>query len=767
MISRIAAAGLWTIDSFGSQSYALGESKALPLDSDDEGLMLLQRSLPEVGRIDRTRPAPFAAISLLNRSSSPLRFLERMHGGQALGGAGDATAGDAGSMEEFGPWGYDLNGMDRTSSPGKDFNQWTNGKWIEETKIPGDERKWAFSFSTLHKKVQAQIETIVKSDAHKDEPYAKFFQSWMNVEVVNKRNREPLKKYMDEIRAIKDFKGFASLFGRNVFDFGASTFALYISSDAKDPKKKILHLEQEGLSLPREYYIEDAKKETKAKFLQYIADMFVLTGWRAKDEAEEAAEAALRFETDIAKASWGKKDVRDSSKSYNKMKIDDLSNNIPNFDWPAYLEAAVGDMKVLEGRDVIVGAYSKDGAKSGIPGIADIISKASIPTLQSYCVLHLLKQAAKFLPDDIANRNFDFFGKTLNGLKDQKSREKRGVELANRVFADAIGKIYAKQQLKPKVMEQMTELTSMLKNAFEERIKKVVTWMQPQTKVKALEKLERFHFEIGEPRKFKDKAIVMIPDKLFENVCVSNKWDWDWELEQLPLPVDDSYWSMSPATVNAYFSPLFNKVVLTAAIMQPPFFNAEADFMVNLGGIGAVVGHEMTHGFDNEGRKYNADGVLSDWWTEDDVQEFKKRTDVFVAQLQSDRIPAYLNLPADINAHSGELHLAESIADNGGLNLGAYAISKRDKEDELAKPWLIEDGNPKLERLRRFYAGWAQVWREKSRPEAVEMQLVNDEHPPAFERVVDVRNLDSWYEAFDVKEGEAEYIEPAKRVSIW
>jgi putative endopeptidase len=660
-----------------------------------------------------------------------------------------ALAGPAAAAPNFGAWGFDLTGEDKSVKPGDNFFEYANGTAVKNMVIPPDRTNFG-AFIELADLSEQRVHGILDAAcAHAGgEPAdaigkaGAMYKAFMDEAGVERLGATPLQADLAEIKAVRTPADFATLLGHGQTSYQASLFAMDIEPDAKDPTKYAINLDQGGLGMPdRDYYISGQFADKKAKYGAFIARMLTLAGWR--DPAGEAARI-MKFEQKIAELSWARADRRDPDKIYNPMTVAELIKTAPGVDWAAFFKAA----GLGSPHRVVV------GEKSAVIHIAALAGAADIDTLKAWAALHLVLNAAPVLSKDFVTASFEFNNKELQGQPEQRPRWKRGVAAVEMALGEAVGQAYVAKYYPPDAQAKMEALTHDLRDAFRVRLSNN-SWMAPQTKKKALEKLAAFDFQIGYPKKWRDYSSLQISSTdLFGDSERGIAFEWHFWVGHLGHPVDRDQWDMTPQTVNAYNNPVFNEVVFPAAILQPPFFNNNADPAVNYGAIGGVIGHEMTHGFDDEGRKFDAKGRLSDWWTPEDARRFAELGKRFGAEYAAmDILPgAHIN-PA--------LTMGENIADLGGLNLGldAYHASLH------GKPAPVLDG---VTGDQRVFLGWAQVWRAKVRPDAARQRLVIDPHSPPIARVNGpMQNIDAWYAAFDVKPGETHYLAPKDRVKIW
>ncbi|MDN4053769.1 M13-type metalloendopeptidase [Massilia sp. YIM B02763] len=636
--------------------------------------------------------------------------------------------------------------------PQDDFYDYLNGKWMKTVEIPADKSSWG-SFMELRENTLPQLRGIIEKVAA-GKPAAgtdaqrigDFYASFMDEARLEQLGATPLKGELDKIAALKDKSELPALLARLgkigvgvPFDFG-------IHQDNKDSTKYVADIGQGGLGMPdRDYYLkaDDAKlAAAKAKYLTHVEKMLTLAGDK---NAAANAKAIVDFETEIAKVQWTKVELRDPIKAYNKVDLADMNKVAPGFDWNAWLQAAG-----IAGKT----SYVIVGQPTYLKGFVEVSNKTPLDTWKAYLSLHLIESYGSFLSKAFVDERFDFYGTTLSGVKEIEPRWKRGVGAVERSQGEALGKLYTEQYFPAERKARMEALVKNLLAAYKQSID-TLDWMSPATKKEAQAKLAKFTPKIGYPNKWKDySALVVKRDDLVGNVMRSRIVEADRELNKLGKPIDREEWGMTPQTINAYYNPEMNEIVFPAAILQPPFFDANADDAVNYGGIGAVIGHEISHGFDDQGAQYDGDGNLRDWWTASDHKNFKAKTAMLVAQYNAfEPIPGY-----HVN---GELTLGENIADNSGLAIAykAYKISLK------GKPAPVIDG---LTGEQRLYMGWAQVWRTKMREAQQIVQVKTDPHSPGqFRANGTLKNQPGFYEAFKVKQGDKMYLAPKDRVIIW
>jgi putative endopeptidase len=666
--------------------------------------------------------------------------------GQAAPKAPPANA-DVAKAKRMGTWGFDLAGRDLSVSPGESFYRHANGTYLKNAQIPADQTS-AGAFVELYElstnRMHVLLEKLAadkgaRGDAAK---VGALYRSFMDEGAVEKLGAKPLAADLAELRAIKTKAELARHMGATQRGFGSAFFSSSINEDAKDPTSYAVYLGQAGLGLPdRDYYLQPSFAAQKAKYQEYVAKLLTLAGWPG---AQAAAKAVVDLETEIAEVSWTRVERRDDEKMYNAAETAKLAQLAPGFDWGAYMEGA----RLSKVNRVVV------QENTAFPKIAELYAKAPLETLKAWSAFHLADQAAPYLSKAFVDSRFDFRGKTLNGQQANRVRWKRGVTMVDQQIGEGLGRLYVDAYFPPESKAKMMALVGDIRTAMQGRIERL-DWMSPATKAKALEKLSTFRVKIGYPDKWRDYSALTIKDgDLYGNVERAAAFDWDFRVARLGGPVDKEEWGMTPPTINAYYNSTGNEIVFPAAILQPPFFDPDGDPAVNYGGIGGVIGHEITHGFDDQGRRYDAQGRLTDWWTAEDAAKFQAE-----ATKLGKQYAAYEVLPgAFVN---GDLTMGENIADLGGLLLALDAY----KASLKGRPAPVIDG---LTGEQRVFLGWAQVWRSKYHEATRRQLLVADPHAPDEARVdMPVRNIDAFYPAFGVKPGDKMYVPPAERVRIW
>ncbi|MDE2143483.1 MAG: M13 family metallopeptidase [Elusimicrobia bacterium] len=646
--------------------------------------------------------------------------------------------------------GVDTSAMDLTVRPQNDFFDYVNGTWIKNFKIPADKAGYGV-FDDLYDKSQTQIRAIIeeaaagKSGSADDKRIAALYQSFMHEKSVEARGAKPLAAELARIDAVKTKRGLTGLFawaGRR--DIGTPV-NVSVGQDSKDPSTYIVSLDQSGLGLPdRDYYFNDDARSAhiRAKYVEYITKLLTLAG--EKDAARKAADA-YAVEKALAEKQWTQVEMRDAVKTYNKVEISGLAKLAPGFDWAGLLRQA----KVRRQETHVLVSEP-----SYLTGFAGILKSQSLDAWKSYMKVRALSGAANYLSKDFVDAVFDYRGKVLNGTPEMRPRWKRGVQLVDGSLGESIGRVYVQKHFPESSKKRMLELVENLRAAYAQRIQ-AVTWMSDATKAKALEKLRKFTPKIGYPDKWIDYSKLRVkPDDLLGNVRRVGAFEYRRMMAKLGQPVDRGEWGMTPQDINAYYNPVMNEIVFPAGILQAPFFNPAADDAVNYGAIGGIIGHEMSHGFDDQGAEYDGDGRLENWWTEADKKAFQARTAMLVKQFNSYE-------PIKGQHVNGELTLGENIADLGGLTIAlqAYKLSLSGKEAPVINGFTGE---------QRVFLGWAQAWRGVYRDEAMSQQMSTDPHSPNITRVNGVmRNMPEFYKAFGLKPGDELYLPEQDRVGIW
>lgn len=654
--------------------------------------------------------------------------------------------------------GINLSYMDTTTSPNEDFFRFVNGKWLDETDIPDDKTVWG-SFNEL--RVQTDNDALaVLNDAEKDSTIdpesdqakaVRLFQSIMDTTSRNAQGVAPLKPYLKKIDGIQNIEDLQGYLIEMTPYTGATFFRFGVGSDSKDSNKNMAYLGAGSLGLPdRDYYTEqdEDSKQTRDKYVDHMTKMLQFIGLDQEKAADEAAKI-LAFETQLAEPMLDKVQRRDPKTTYNPTAVADLRKMVPAFDWMGYLQGIGAES--VDTIDISQVAYTKSLQK--------VFQPSNVEIWKSYLRWSLLNGAASTLSMDMERANWEFYSKELRGAKEQQPHEKRALQTVNWTLGEALGKLYVEKKFPAEAKEIAKEMVENVFTAYKRRIN-ALDWMDPSTKKKAIEKIDKTTIKVGYPDVWKDYSDVEIKvaeqgGSYFQNSLNASMWNFRRTIDKLGKPVDKSEWFMSPQTVNAYFNPSYNEIVFPAAILQPPFFNFTADAAVNYGGIGAVIGHEISHSFDDSGADYNADGNLENWWTDKDLNQFNALGDSLAAQYSRIEVlpEVFIN---------GKFTLGENIGDLGGVNAAYDGLQIHLEEN--GSPGSIDGFTPQ----QRFFMSWATVWRTKMRDEALRTRIKTDPHSPGMYRATQpLVNMEVFYKAFDIKEGDAMYLKPEERVKIW
>ncbi|WP_345886146.1 M13 family metallopeptidase [Shewanella algae] len=648
--------------------------------------------------------------------------------------------------------GIELENFDHQVRHQDDFYYSVNGKWLATTPIPADKSNYG-AFSVLYEESQAALKQIIEEAAAKpnkaegsvEQKIGDFYAAYMDSTLTDQLGIAPLKGQLADIAKTASHADIAALMGKLLTDGSGIPFGFYVNNDAKNSSQYGVYLYQSGLTLPdRDYYLKDDPKfvANREAMREYVRNLMSAAGY---PNADAAAANVANIELFIAQSQWSRVESRDANKAYNKMSLKELQQLMGGFDFDGFAKAAGLTGKT---QDVIVrqpSYFEKLGAEFG---------KFPVSAWQDYLAFHLVDSYAGLLSQQFVDLHFDFHSKTLMGIQEQKPRWKRAVDGADQVIGELVGKEYVARHFQPEAKARMESMIKNLIKGFEVSIDEL-EWMTPETKKAAQEKLSKFTYKIGYPDKWKDYSNLEIKaDDLVGNYQRYARFEYQDMLAKLGKPIDRSEWHMTPQTVNAYYNPVMNEIVFPAAILQPPFFNMGADDAVNYGGIGAVIGHEISHGFDDQGAKYDGDGNLRNWWTDKDREEFQKRGAQLSAQYsQFEALPGkFVN---------GDLTLGENIGDLGGLTvaLRSYHLSLNGKEAP------VMDG---LTGDQRFFVGWSQVWRRNYRDEELGRRLLTDPHSPSHYRAMGTpRNVEGFYKAFDLKPTDKMYLSEEDRVKIW
>ncbi len=646
---------------------------------------------------------------------------------------------------------FDKTGMDTTVKPGDNFFDYANGSWLKKTEIPSTETGWGLAkilYNNTQTELHGILEDAVKQDATKgsaEQKVGDLYSSGMDTATIDKLGYTPVKPTLTAIDGLKDYKELINYVASSYKDGDGYMFGFYVSADGRNSKQNVAQFDQDGLGLPnRDYYFntDDATKKIREAYVAYITKLFVLTGVDAAIAAKNAQDI-LKLETELAKSHSTPVELRDPIKNYNKFAVADIQKKIPGVD--------LNDVFKRMGfktDTILVGQPKYDIALFGL------LKSEPIAIWKTKLKFMALSNSANYLSKDFRAASFEFNDKTLNGQKQPKERWKTMVTTVDGGLGELLGQVYVKKYFTPEAKKRITDLVNNLQAVYKERIEKL-DWMSPATKEKAIIKLNAFTKKIGYPDKWKKYDDVNIDKGAFYNSMQSiSKHNYKEMIDKVNKPVDRTEWGMTPPTLNAYYNPSYNEIVFPAGILQYPFFDKNADDAINYGGIGMVIGHEMTHGFDDQGSQYDKDGNLNVWWTKEDNDKFKAKTQAVAKQYD-----AYTVLD---NMHvNGNLTLGENIADNGGVAI-AYEAFKRTPEGKSDKK--IDGFTPD----QRFFLSIAQIWRSKNRDESTRMRINNDPHSPAMYRVNGpISNMDAWYQAFGIKAGDKLYKPENARVKIW
>ena len=652
--------------------------------------------------------------------------------------AAQQSAAAAPEQVHFGTWGVDISTRDLAVKPGDDFQRYAAGKWLDTHEIPADKSQNGIG-SELADRNQEQLRAIVMS-APKDSQLGAFYASYMDEARLEQLDAAPLKPDLDKVAAIKTKAEFTRYMADSLHDAGQTLFGLGVLPDFSNPGMNIAGIFTSGLGMPdRDYYLTDKYKIQRDAYRAYIERTLDMIG---TPDAAAQADKIMAFETGIAKVSWPQADLRDIDKLNNPMTLAQLKTYAPQFDWTAYL----GEAKVMSPHMIV-------GDKTAVKALAALYANTSLDTLKTWQRFRVASQASNYLSKRFVDSRFDYT-KTLSGAKELRPRWRRGIGEVDGRLGELLGKTYVDRYFPAESKTKMEELVANLKKAAAERIQGN-SWMSDATKKAALTKLAKMDVMVGYPDKFRDYSkLELKADDLYGNVKRSAAFEWAYQIEDLNKPVDRKKWAMSPATVDAYNGGLENKIVFPAGILQPPFFDPKADLAVNYGAAGAIIGHEIMHGFDDQGRKIDENGAVRDWWTKDDATRFKALTDALGKQYSS-----YEAAPGVFI--NGALTMGENIGDMSGLQVSytAYKMALN------GQPAPVVDG---LTGDQRFFLAFAQAWRGKQREDAIKTQVASDPHSPRRFRIIGpLRNLDAWYSAFGVTPESKFYIPPDQRVRIW
>lgn len=643
-------------------------------------------------------------------------------------------------------------GMNHDIRPQDDLFGHVNGRWLDETEIPSDRSSWG-PFVQLADIAEQQVRDIITTLAETpadqlDEDARKIgdlYASFMDEAAIDRLGTRPIQPLVNAVEGLRDVRDLAAFLGEFERIGGAGLFGSYIDTDDRNSDRYLFHITQGGLGLPDEsYYRDDKFAEIRTAYVGYLTRLFELGGatssWLGDPAA--AAQTVLDLDTRLAKGHWERAETRDVQKTYNLMTLDELKELAPAFDWEAYATNLGGSAETIAETCVRQPSY--------LAHLSTVLEDVDIEQWRPWLLFHVLRSAAPYLPDDFVQTNFDFYGRTLNGTPELRERWKRGVALVEGAIGEAVGKIYVERHFPPESKAMMDELVANLLQAYRVSIE-ALDWMTEETKQRAYDKLDTFRPKIGYPEKFRDYSNLRVtPGDLMGNVAASAAYETDRELAKIGSPVDRDEWFMLPQTVNAYYNPGTNEICFPAGILQKPFFSPDAHPAENYGGIGAVIGHEIGHGFDDQGAQYDGAGNLNDWWTADDKAAFEVKSKALIEQYDDFEPRA---LPGE--KVNGALTVGENIGDLGGLTIGHKAFV------------IAEGGEASLDDRRKVFLNWAYVWRTKRRKEQEQQYLTIDPHSPPEFRANIVRNLDEFHEVFETSADDALWVEPEQRVRIW
>ncbi|HEX4568118.1 MAG TPA: M13 family metallopeptidase, partial [Vicinamibacterales bacterium] len=656
----------------------------------------------------------------------------------------------------FGAWGVDLTGMDKSVKPGDDFFDYANGTWYKNAVIRSD-RTATGSFPNLTILSEQRMTEIVKGLETKSQPNAEerkirdLYDAYTDTAAIEKNGLTPAQKDLAAIAALKTLEDVARAMGNPEAPV-EGPFAVGIAADPKEPTRYVATITQSGLGMPnRDYYLKDdpALATTRDAYRKYLATMLTLAGEQNAQNVGARADAVFTLETEIARDQWTAVESRDADHTYNPMTAATLASSAPGFPWTTFLAAKGLSAKGPNGDRILIVRQN-----TAVPKLAALFAATSVPVWRDYLTVHYLHTMSACLPKAFDDADFDFFGKVLGGQKVQLPRETRAVRLIDQRLGHPLGKIYVAKYFPPESKAKVEALVDNLLKAYDADIRKI-PWMTDATKAKALDKLHHFTPHVGYPDAWRDfSGLTIARGDLIGDIERSDAFEWHHRLDRIDRPVDRNEWNMTPPTVNAYYTSTLNSIFFPAAILQPPFFDPSADDAVNYGGIGAVMGHEIGHGFDDQGSKYSGVGKLESWWTDQDRKAFEERVAALGAQYDS-----YEGVPGlHVN---GKLTMGENIGDLSGLaiSLQAYHYSLNGKAAPVIDGYTGD---------QRYFLGFAQIWRSKSSEASIRRQVLSNPHSPSHWRVVGpTRNVDAWYDTFNVKPGDKYYLPPDKRVHLW
>ena len=649
--------------------------------------------------------------------------------------------------------GLDIASFDTNTRPQDDLFRHTNGKWLDEVEIPADQATYG-SFMILRDLSEERVREILEDAAANPQPgvsqkIGDMYGSFLNEARANEFGKAPIADELDRIAKLSSIAELNKLLGEFSVQGIDGLFGMYVNNDPGNPERYLVNIYQGGLGLPDEsYYREEKYAEFRDAYLPYITQMLELAGW-SESEAADSAKKIFEFETTLATHHWNVVETRDAEKTYNLKSFDELQETSGNYDWQLWLDGAKLEKRILAETVVMTPSFFE--------GLGSLFTDENLDALKAWLSFNVINQMAPYLSSDFVNTRFEFYGRKLTGQPEMRARWKRAVQAVEGSLGEAVGEIYVQKHFPPAAKARMDGLVQNLIMAYRESIL-ALEWMTDATQKKALVKLDKFTPKIGYPVKWRDYSELEIDrDDLVGNMQRVARFVTKIEVAKIGSPIDRDEWFMTPQTVNAYYNPGFNEIVFPASILQPPFFSLEADDAVNYGAIGAVIGHEIGHGFDDQGSKYDGDGALQSWWTDEDRAAFESRTKNLIDQY-SELSPEQLDGSHKVN---GELTIGENIGDLGGLSIAfkAYINSLNGNEPEVIDGYTGQ---------QRLFLSWGQAWRGKGRDELVIQRLATDPHSPnEFRCNQIVRNLDAFYEAFDVKQGDKLWLDESQRVTIW
>lgn len=638
--------------------------------------------------------------------------------------------------------------MDKSVRPQDDFYNYVNGNWMKTAVIPSDKPTWG-SFNQLAENTDVNSLKVLKESLNQQyakgsdgQKIADLYRSYVDFDARNKLGLAPIQQRLKDIDAIQNLNQLYAYFVKYAEVGGNPFFGAYVSAHMKNSNLNAVYLGGGGLGLGRSYYqkVDEKNTETLGNYQSYINTLYSKVGQKTRDLK---GPKIVAFEKDIASKLKTVEESRDAQKRYNPVAVNDLNKMVKNMDVAKYIRGLgfkadtviIGELKYFQGLD-------------------QLVNLENLPVIKEYLKFHVMDDATGYLTSELDELSFDFYGRKLRGQKEQRALDKRGLGFVNGNVGELLGKLYVKEYFPEEAKATCNEMVQYLIRSFDQHIKDLA-WMSPATKEKALEKLSKFNVKIGYPDKWRDYSSLEIGSSLIENMQNIQRWSFRENLAKQGKPVDKSEWGMSPQTVNAYYNPLYNEIVFPAAILQPPFYDYKADAAVNFGGIGAVIGHELSHGFDDSGSQYDGNGNLNNWWTDEDRAKFEKAADALVAQFES-----YEPVPGVFV--NGRFTLGENIGDLGGSSVAFDALQM----------YLKDKGNPGLidgfTQEQRFFLSWATIWRTKTTDEYVVNQVKTDPHSPGQYRAFGpIINLDAFHNAFDTKPGDKMYVPKEKRIVIW